>query len=358
MSRSPIRTTLHVQLVMLLREGIADGRWMGEMPSEAELCRDFQVSRMTLRKALGQLAYEQVIELGGHGCRHQVRQMPVRREVSAARTVRVLTPFPVHEWGTTEHRMTEGLSARLETEGYRVVIEQHPGIFRKFQAAKLAHLDALPDTAAWVLLFANERMQQWFSRRDRPVILLGRAHEGISFSGLYPDSSAAGRHAAGLLCSRGHRELVYLIANLTSLGDRMCSEVFVDEARRLGARARIVSYEAEAEAVAKTMRDLIASRPTPTAFVSGSSDNAITVLCHLQSAGIRVPAQASVVAMWDDFALDCTFPVIARYRVDGNFYGRKGADMLLDLIRNGTALPRTHAIVPEYVAGGSVGTAG
>lgn len=75
--------------------------------------------------------------------------------------------------------------------------------------------------------------------RDRPVVILGRCHENISLSSVYPDTEASARHAAGMLFSRGHREMIYLIAELTSLSDRRASEVFVAEARRLGAQARI-----------------------------------------------------------------------------------------------------------------------
>lgn len=350
-----MRTTIHDQLVAMMRTNIANARWSGEMPSEAELCREFQVCRTTLRKALVQLATDRWIELGGRGRLHRIPRRLRKKELSTARTVRVLTPFGLRQGSSTENLIFEELAARLSPAGYRLEIEHHPGVFRNYQSAKLAHLDALPDTAAWLLMYTTESIQRWFVESGKPTLLLGRAYDGLALSSIYPDSAAAAHHAAGLLFSRGHRELVYLIANLTSIGDRIASEVFMAEARKLGARARIVSYEAGSEPVAKMMRDLIACRPRPTGYVVAASETAITVLCHLQSAGIRVPSAASVIAMWDDALLDSTFPTMARYRTNGKAYGRKAAEILLDLIRNGAGSVWTQSIVPEYVAGGSVG---
>jgi DNA-binding LacI/PurR family transcriptional regulator len=355
MPNLPTRSTIHDQLVAMMRDAIETARWRGEMPSEAELCREFQVCRTTLRKALARLAAERWIEPGGRGRLHRILKRPRKRTVSSARTVRLLTPFGFSVWNSSMHLLMEELWARLSAAEYRLELEHHPGVFKKFQSAKLEHLDALPDTAAWLVMYSTEPIQRWFAARGRPTVLLGRVHDGLALSSIHPDPGAVARHAAGLLHSRGHRELVYLIATLTSIGDRDSSEVFTAEARRLGARARIVSYEAGAEALSKVMKDLIASRPRPTGYAVGAPETAITALCHLQAAGIRVPSSASVVCMWDDVHLGFTYPSIAHYRTDGRVFGRKVAGAVLDLIRHGAGKVRTESIVPDYVPGGSVG---
>lgn len=326
------------------------------MPSEAELCREFLISRMTLRKALAQLAAEHWIDLGGRGTFHRVRRRRQKQAVSTARTIRVLTPFSSAVMGSIDHELFEVLSEHVTKAGYLLQIEHHPNLFENFQPAKLARLDSLPDTAAWVLFYATESIQRWFAACGRPTVVAGQVHDALPLSGIYPDSGAAARHVAGLLCSRGHRELAYLIANLTSIGDRLASEVFVMEARRLGARARIVNYDAGDPSAGKAIMGLIASKPRPTGYVVGASELAITVLCHLQAAGLRVPADASVIALWDDFILNCTYPVIARYHTDGKLLGRHIGKTVMDLIRHGTGKVRSIPIMPEFVAGGSVGS--
>ena len=355
MAKIPQRNSLHDQLVELLREGIGASRWEGELPAEAELCREFQVSRMTLRKALGQLAVERWITLGGRGKRHRINRIPLKRKYSKARTIRILTPFDSVATGSVEHLVLKTFSERLAVSGYQLRTEWHPRLFETFQPSLLARLSAHPDTAGWVLHYATESIQRWFADRDQPVVILGRGHQNIPLSSVYPDTEASARHAAGMLYSRGHREMVYLIAELTSLNDRLASEMFVAEARRLGARARIVTYKAEPEPTSRTIKDLIATKPRATGFLIGNTDVAITLLCHLQSAGIRVPGEASLIANWDDHCLNCTFPIIARYQTSGQALGTKLGTVMFDLIRHGIGKIRSFPILPEYVAGGTVG---
>lgn len=354
MSSLPRKISIHEQLVALLREGILGARWQKILPAESELCREFQVSRMTLRKALAQLAAENWIIPGGRGKHHRIKRRPVKREVPAAQTVRILTPFS-SALGSTQLTVQETLSEYLGAAGFRLVQECHPRLFASFSAAKLARLDALPDTAAWILFYATERMQEWFAARPRPVVIGGRAYSRISLPSVYPDSVAMARHAVGLLASKGHRELVYLVANVTSLGDRMAAETFVTEARRIGLRANIVNYDATPEATGKAIRNLIATRPRPTGFIAGATEAVLTLLSHLQAAGIRVPGQASIIAGWDHDHFDYTYPTIARYRTDGRIMGRQIGRIVLDLIRNGPGKARTIPVMPEYVSGGSVG---
>ena len=45
------RHSLSEQATTYLRDGIREGRWRGELPSEVQLCREMQVSRVTLRAA-------------------------------------------------------------------------------------------------------------------------------------------------------------------------------------------------------------------------------------------------------------------------------------------------------------------
>ncbi len=114
---------------------------------------------------------------------------------------------------------------------------------------------------------------------------------------------------------------------------------------------------ASAESVGRTMMDLLASRPRPTGFVSGASEAGISILCHLLIAGFRVPEQASVVTMWDDYSLGFTHPTIAHYRTDLHAMGRQIGKTLLDLIGQGTGKIRTISLMPEFVPGGSLGAA-
>jgi len=355
MADLPLRTSLHGQLLKLLREGVVTGRWGETLPPETHLCRDFGVSRTTLRKALAQLARDRLVILGGRGRLHQTRKPPREKAPPSGRVVRVLTPYPSAAHGSLNTALLRAVAERLEPAGYRMEIECHPGIFRRFRASALARLDALPDTAAWLLCYSTPAMQRWFADCGRPAVVLGRAAEDAPLSSVQIHYDAVGRHAAGLFHARGHRDLVYLIDKATSLGDRAVAQSFVAEARRLGARARVVSYEMEPSAIARCLDALLAARTRPTAFCVGASDTTLSVLCHLQAAGVKVPAEASLLAAWDDYTLDLTFPAVSRYRCNARQLGRLAADTLLSRIASGCGAAKVAAILPEFVAKGSLG---
>lgn len=356
MARTLRQITVHDQLVAALRDGIDRARWSSHLPSESVLWREFKVSRMTLRKALAQLAAERWIELGGRGKLHLILRRPRGKKAQddpEARTIRVLTPFRFTAHNTSDFDLLETLHERASSVGYRIEIEAHRGIYERFQADRLDRLDRQPDTAGWLLYYSTAAIQRWFARQNRPTVVVGRVHGDLPLSCVYPDTGAAVRHAVGRLHAAGHRDMIYLIESLTSLGDRKASEVMVGEARRLGARARVVTYEGDPRAIRKTVLDLLAARPRPTAFVSGAPGIAITLLCHLLAAGIRIPEEAAVVTLWDDVNLEVTFPTIARYRTDGKLMGRKVEALLTGLLRHGTGKTRAISVMPEFVPGGS-----
>lgn len=354
MTRLPQRVLLTDQAAEVLREGLSTARWQRELPSEAELCGLLQISRFTLRRAMDQLVLERWIEPGGRGRHHRIIRTAKAPSETTARTVRLLIPFSSASLGSALHDIIESFKSVISAAGYQLELECNPRVFEKFQPRKLRELNALPDTAAWVLCFSSEPMQRWFASCGRPCIVAGQLHDSLPLCSIHQDPVALARHAAGLLTARNHRDLVYLIANLTSVTDRLASQSFVAEARRLGAVARIVNYEADIEAEGKAIKNLIASRPQPTGWFVASSELAVTALCHLLSAGIRVPTDVSIISGWDEQILAHTHPTIARYRLNGKALGKQMGAMLLDLLRNGAGKIREVRLLPEFISGGSL----
>ena len=309
------QTSLPDQVAAILQRGITAARWTRELPSEAELCRELHVSRVTRREAIAQLVRERWITPGGRGCHHRIRKRATSRKLPAGAIVRVLTPFPLHGLGSVHHVMLDHLAERLGPAGRRLEFEHRPALFTRHNPTELKRLDALPDTGAWLLWYATEPMQRWFAAGGRPCLVIGRAHEGVALPSIYPDPQATARHAAGLFHQRGHRALVFLIAELTSCGDRLGAAAFVEQARRLGAQARIITHTGEPSAIRRALVELLTLRPRPT----GSA-----------------------------------VPVFAHYRIDGAKMGRKAATMLLDLIRHGPGKIRSVQILPEFVGGETI----
>ena len=348
------RASLPDQAAARLKQGITAARWWRELPSEAELCRELHVSRDTVRKAIAQLVRERWITQGGRGCHHRIRKRAAARKLPAGAIVRVLTPFPLHGLGSVHHVVLDHLAERIGPAGLRIEFEHRPALFTRHHPAELKRLDTLPDSGAWLLFYATEPMQRWFAASGRPCMVIGRAHEGVALPCIYPDTQATARHAAGLFHQRGHRDLVFLIAELTSHGDRLGSAAFVEQAHRHGARAKVITHNGEPADLRRALAEILALRPRPTGFFSNCAEHCLTILGHIINAGLRVPADAAIIAGWDDEFLHYAVPVFARYRIDGAKMGRKAATMLLDLIRHGPGKIRSMKIVPEFVAGETI----
>lgn len=355
----PIRRVLLTdQVVEELRRGLREGRWSQVLPSEQELVREFQVSRVTVRKALQQVALEGRIRLGGKGCRHQVEGSATRPAKAQGKVIRLLTSHSPMEMGALHLVIWDSIREKMGIAGYTVEYELHPKLYQKISPTELARLDSLPGTAAWVLFFSTDELQRWFSENARPCIVIGPVYPGIRLSNVYPDTVASARHAAGLFHSKGHRELVYLMTPVSTLGDHRGAEAFVEESARLGMNARIHYYAITNDELRRTITQALMARPRPTAFFSYNSPQCLTILGMLHRAGRQIPRDASVLAGWDDTALEYTVPTIACYRVNGIKTGHKVARLLMDLIEKGTGRTRSLAIIPEFVAGESVGRLG
>ena len=355
MTNIPQHISLPDQVVTVIRDGIAAGRWTAELPSERILGKELQVSRMTLRKALAQLARERWIKPGGRGRAHGIRRRAAASPSPRGRTVRLLTPYSWMNMGSAAGTLIEGLNERLGAAGYCVEIERRPAVFDRHRPNELRRLDSQPDTAGWILFFATEAMQRWFAACGRPCIVFGRTYEGVQLSSIFADLEAVARHGAGLLVWRGHRDLVYLIADFTSLNDRLASAAFVQEARRLGASARVVTHPADMPALRPVLDDILSGRPRPTGIFSSCPEHCLTILCHLQNAGLRVPGDAAIICGWDDLCLHYSIPTIAHYCQEDAKAGRKAAALLLDQFKHGPGKIRTVRIMPEFVSGGTLG---
>ncbi|MBB5351494.1 LacI family transcriptional regulator [Haloferula luteola] len=354
-SRIPVRTLLSEQAARCIRERIANGEWQSQLPSESALCRTFQVSRVTLRRALQELLDEGILLEGGRGIRHRIATDFVEaRRSTTGRVVRVLAPFSSWKMGAISHAILEGLSQRVATRDFRVEFESRPQLFESHRPKELEHLVQLPETAGWVLFFSTAPMQEWFAQRKTPCILAGRRHQDLGLSCVYPDIEAVARHAAGLLVSRGHRRIAHLMARHTSLGDRLAGAVFGATARELGAEVQLVEYDDNPHSICRMVSSVIASRPSPTVCYLTCPEDGVTALCHAMGAGITVPGQMEFLIGWDDPILEATVPSLAHYRFDGQKMGKQIGSLLLKQLDASVSKTQDVPILPEFSPGDSL----
>lgn len=352
----PRRSLLSEQTAQFIRCRIASGEWHGELPSEAALCRLFQVSRVTIRRALLQLTNEKRLKAGGQGVRRRINHATTYKpSVTTGRTVRILAPFSHWRMGAVSSAILEGLAQRVGTRDLRVEFESHPKMFNTRAPKMFEQLQSLPDTAGWVLFFSTITMQRWFASQGIPCVVAGRTYENLELSSVYPDSEAVARHAAGLLYARGSRVVSHLIARNTSLGDQLGSAAFGEEARRLGIEVQRTEYSADPISICRAVSSLIAARPCPTACYLTCPEDGVTALCHVLRAGIAVPDKLDFLVGWDDPILELTVPSLAHYKFDGVKMGRQIGSLILRQLDSPVSKRKEIPILPEFTPGDSLG---
>lgn len=314
------------------------------------------MSRVTLRRALDQLIRAGLIIPGGRGTHHRVNTEANLEPVLSptGNIIRVLAPFSFWKMGAVSFSIFEALSQRIAPAGLRVEFESRPRLYERNDPRELERLRALPDTLGWVLVYSTGPMQAWFKKQNVPCVVAGRLHDEIGLSCVHPDNVAISRHAAGLLISRGHRQIACLTAKITSLGDRLASLVFVEEARRIGAQVEAIEYDSDPESISRAMNLVFAARPMPTVCYLTCPEDAVCALCHTLHAGISVPKQMQFLVGLDDPILDYTVPKLAHYTFLGSVMGRELGDILLDRIANPNCSPTKTAIMAEFAPGGTL----
>lgn len=350
----PRREFLSEKTAKCIRECITRGEWSDELPSEAALCRQFQVSRVTVRRALSQLSNENWFLQTAQGSRRRINPSKVQlTSAGTGKIIRVLAPFSSRRMGAVYQTILDGLSQRTSRRNFRIEFESRPQFFKNHRPKQLNSLKSLADTAGWVLFFSTASMQRWFAEQKLPCVIAGRLHEELPLSCVYPDSEAVARHAAGLIRNRGHRRIGHLMASETSLSDRLAAMALEEQAKKLGLEVQRLEYSNHPDSICKAVSSLLAASPKPSVLYLTCPEDAVTALCHVLRSGISVPAQLSILVGWDDPILESTVPNLARYEFNGMNLGRQIGGLLLKQIDGKLITHRAVRFLPEFAGGDS-----
>jgi LacI family transcriptional regulator len=177
------------------------------------------------------------------------------------------------------------------------------------------------------------------TRRGIPVVLLDQPRERLDLCAVAVDDVLGGRLAAEHLIALGHRNIAFLgsVADAAPVGRRR------DGARQALAEAGLGLLDVRVatqpppllDAAAGAVRQILSASPRPTAVLALNDTAAMGLLDGLLTAGVRVPADISVVG-YDDLPLARRLPPpLTTVRQPHYDLGRSAAELLLDEGRPG-----------------------
>lgn len=207
------------------------------------------------------------------------------------------------------------------------------------RSAPTALLRSVPDG---ILLTPHSGLDHAFLRKVAPVVAVGgRPTEDCDLPVVEADSPMGVhclvRHLAGM----GHRNMAFLTRDLHHLPFRARAEAFLGEVNALGLHGRVIQMGARKEsAVAAEYLDA-PSGTRPTAFVASHDGRAVRLLHALAEAGVRVPADVSVVGFDGRSSGETALPPLTTWHVDWRELGRVALSVIKRCVEEGPFSGRT-----------------
>ncbi|MCW2777971.1 MAG: transcriptional regulator, LacI family [Frankiales bacterium] len=283
---------------------------------------------------------------------------PSAASLASGRTgvVGVIAPF-LSRWFFA-HAL-DGVEGRLREDGLHVLLF-NVGTTRSSRSVLLDQQLLRRRVDAVVVLSCDLEPEEVAVLQDLhvPVVTLGVDVTPWHRVGI--DDVAAGRTAMQHLLSLGHRDIAYVggdrvhDVHVATAVDRRAGILQAAEAAGVPAPRELVGdwTLAGGAAAGELLLDAV---PRPTAVIAASDEMAVGVLGVARRRGLRVPEDLSVVGVDDhEFAGTHDLTTVAQ-PVDA--LGRAAADLLVDVLQQGVAVPRRTVVLPtRLVVRGSTGS--
>ncbi len=308
---------------------------------------------MTLRRALHQLEAEGLLR-SRQGKRREI--LVVRRRVASVPSGRVLllTPIPLQFQLPFYVFWTNQLRETLEEAGYHLEVYPSRAPYARGAATVLEDLVRQFRPVGCVLTVSTREMQQWFSKRRLPCVIVGSRHPQVGLPFVDKAYRAICRHAVGLFLARGHTRLALVNPDSGAAGDLDSEQGFnegIAQTQRQDVQASILRHNGTAEDICKKLNALLRRPDCPTAFLVSRAWYVLTVMGHLMRSGVRVPEKAVVISRDHEPFLEQMVPSVARYVISPESMARRISSAVLEVVRSGLIGPADYHIMPEFTEG-------
>ncbi len=230
--------TLYQQIYDDLREDIASGKYEdgGRLPTEAELAKQYFVSRITSKKALTKLAEDgMILRIPGRGS-FVKQNCPIPAAVPGRATGKPIVALVMGGYDSSFGlEIVQGALDVAEELGMHLILKdtqneqkRESAILRSLMASGVAGIIVQP---AHGELYSEAILNTVYSKF--PVVMIDRYMAGIDVPFIGVDNTGLGRQAVSKLIGMGHRNISLLALeddHASSLKERMQGfiEAFAD----------------------------------------------------------------------------------------------------------------------------------
>ena len=365
--RSPV--PLHAQLLASLRARLWAGEWSpgSLLPAEAELCREYGVSRITVARALAELAREGAVQRQRGRGTTVLAPPDVSQQPTALAFV---TPHLNNEWPL---RIYSGFEATAIAANHYAMLTgtQDDRTIAPAQVRTLltGHARALALCLATILP-RDWPFWQELRAQGVPFTFIGTYNPLLPADRVVADNVAAGQLAVRHLLALGHQRIAFLCYSQQQLDDNTAYQGrlrgYQEALRAAGlepgappAPASWILPEALPPALSDAeQRDWLLAfleRTRVTAAVTCNDALAVLVQRYLLPVGVRIPDDLAFVSISDERIAAFADVPLTTVRLDALALGDAAARLLLERLGGDTTPPREVVVPVSLVVRASCG---
>lgn len=349
-SAVPFYAQLKQALLKKIEEGVyAPGQMI---PTEAELCRHFGVSRHTVRRALSELVQEGVVyRVPGKGTF-------VARPRPRASVTRGTITFLIA--GHTDYftmRLLEGIEGVAAAERYTLTFGNSKNSHS--EQARLIDEAVAAGTEGFIIMPVDppasfddvDYLTPFHTLQSLgiPVVFVDRYYDGVDADAVVSDNFGGMVQAVLHLAEAGHRKIGFVSTDnyqTSSVSDRY--KGYLAGLERAGIRPSptwVASCGGDAQALRSYFRTV-----APTAIVAINDYIAVEALAAAREEGLAVPGDLSIVGFDDSDVATLVEVPLTTVRQFAAEMGRQAARRLLEILRGRAARkPKRLVIDTELV---------
>lgn len=285
------------QLASFLRDQILSGELSNPLPSSRVWCRQLNVGRPNLLRALQILEHAGLASITARGTILTPHGKKKKNSLIAAphRVARILFYGGSYSEPQSYSKWIFMLSDALQNQDIRFSFERCCGKRLRAIATQERRADEL-----YFLLSLTIAYQQLFVESKNPAVILGYAGEGISIPYLTSDLANSARHAALRLLRKGFKRLVLINVNNQEVGVVKSIESFkvaCSQWPHQPIRTETVLVWTDTVSLRSAMEKLALKHDEPCGYIVFAPVPIAMLATALLTKGISIPDQAEIVAI-------------------------------------------------------------
>ncbi|PXA04416.1 hypothetical protein DDZ13_07750 [Coraliomargarita sinensis] len=283
--------TIPEQVANHLRNEMARGRWLNEMPGRDALAKKLGVSPRSVQSALDILEKEGSLVPQGQGRSCLINLKKNRKRTQAIR-------IAVLYYSSLDLSLEYELRHELERLGYTVTFPSKGLHELGMKTTRIKKIVRNVDADMWIVYAASKEVLQWFLDNKIKVFAIAGRHVGLPIAATGPDKATAYKQTTRMLIQKGHHRIVLACARHLRIPDPSKPTARFLEALREagipGGEFNLPDWDETPEGFQRLLHSLFSATP-PTALILDQPVLFHSTYYFLGQRNIKVPQDVSLV---------------------------------------------------------------